>query len=83
MDPGEAARTILAQAPGQELHWTVIWDRALRAGLINPMEDPDARARLQRALTEDARTGLITKVSKGTYRGPDGGSDAEPGGHAG
>lgn len=68
MDAREAALRVLAEDPDAELHWTVIWDRALRAGLIDPRTDPDARAALMRALADAARAGTITKTSTGTYR---------------
>ena len=68
MGPGEAARHVL-EASGEALHWTVIWDRALREGLIDPMTQPDARDELVRWLADAARSGEIEKTSKGTYRG--------------
>ena len=68
MEPREAALRVLAEAPDEALHWTVVWDRALRAGYLNPMEQPDARDALVRALAEEARAGRIEKTSKGTYR---------------
>ena len=68
MDAREAALTVLRDAAPEELHWTVVWDRALQAGYLNPMEDPDARANLMRALADAAREGAIAKPSKGTYR---------------
>jgi hypothetical protein len=68
MDAREAALQVLAADPEADLHWTVIWDRALRAGLIDPRTDPDARAGLMRALADAAREGVIRKTSTGTYR---------------
>lgn len=67
MDPGEAARRVL-DASDEPLHWTVIWDRALRDGLIDPMTQPDARDELMRWLAQAARSGYIEKTSTGTYR---------------
>lgn len=72
MDPGEAALRVLTES-GEALHWTVVWDRALRGGLIDPMTQPDARDALVRWLAEAAREGRIEKISKGTYRAPSGG----------
>ena len=71
MEPGDAARQIL-EATDEPLHWTVIWDRALREGLINPMTQPDARDQLMRWLAAAAKAGEIEKTSKGTYRRSDG-----------
>jgi hypothetical protein len=67
MEPGDAAARVLAEA-GEPLHWTVVWDRALRAGYINPMTQPDARDALMRWLAQAARNGAIEKTSTGTYR---------------
>ncbi len=68
MEPGDAALRVL-DATDEALHWTVIWDRALREGLIDPMTQPDARDELMRWLAQAARSGLIEKTSTGTYRG--------------
>ena len=68
MEPGEAALNVLNDTD-EALHWTVIWDRALRAGYLNPMEQPLARDVLIRWLAEAAKTGEIEKTSTGTYRG--------------
>jgi len=67
MDPGEAALRVLTES-GETLHWTVVWDRALRAGYIDPMTHPDARDALVRWLSDAARSGSIEKTSTGTYR---------------
>lgn len=73
MDPRDAALRVLQDAAGEDLHWTVIWDRALRAAYIDPFTQRDARNGLVRALAEMARGGEIEKTSKGTYRiAPDG-----------
>ena len=68
MDPGDAAVRVLEAEPGTDLHWTVIWDRALREGLVDPRAQPGARDELVRALAREARGGRIEKTSKGTYR---------------
>jgi len=67
MEPGDAALRVLTDA-GEPLHWTVVWDRALRAGYINPMTQPDARDDLIRWLAAATRDGTIEKTSTGTYR---------------
>jgi hypothetical protein len=67
MEPGEAGRRVLGDTD-EALHWTVIWDRALRAGYLDPMTQPLAREVLIRWLAEAARSGEIEKTSTGTYR---------------
>lgn len=67
MDPGDAARRVLERSD-EPLHWTVIWDRALREGYIDPMTQPGARDELMRWLAQAARAGVIEKTSTGTYR---------------
>ena len=42
MTPEEAVLRVLAEAE-EPLHWTVIQDRALRAGYLDPFETPDVR----------------------------------------
>jgi len=68
MDAAEAALRVLGEDPETDLHWTVIWDRALKAGYVDPFTQPGARDEVVRALAEAARTGRIQKTSKGTYR---------------
>lgn len=77
MDAREAALRVLDEDAGAALHWTVIWDRALRAGYIDPLADPDARDHFLRALSESVKSGDIERTSTGTYRRT--GSLAEPG----
>jgi hypothetical protein len=67
MEPGEAAMRVLSETD-EALHWTVIWDRALRAGYLNPMTQPLARDVLVRWLAQAAKAGEIEKTSTGTYR---------------
>jgi HB1, ASXL, restriction endonuclease HTH domain len=68
MDPLEAALQVLRDDPASDLHWTVIWDRALKAGYIDPFTQPDARDAVVAALAAEAKAGRIEKASKGTYR---------------
>jgi hypothetical protein len=68
MDPREAALQVLGDDPGSDLHWTVIWDRALKAGYVDPFTQPDARDAVIAALAAEAKAGRIEKTSKGTYR---------------
>ena len=67
MEAAEAGLRVLVES-GEALHWTVVWDRALRAGYLDPMTQPGARDALVRWLAEAARSGEITKTSTGTYR---------------
>jgi len=67
MEPAEAALRVLGETD-EALHWTVIWDRALRAGYVDPMTQPLARDVLIRWLADAARSGEIEKTSTGTYR---------------
>jgi hypothetical protein len=66
MDPLEAAVAVLGQA-GEPLHWTVIQDRALRLGLIDPFVVTDVRARLLTALREGVQEGSLVREGKGVY----------------
>jgi hypothetical protein len=68
MDPREAALQVLQDDPGSDLHWTVIWDRGLKAGYVDPFTQPDARDAMIAALAAEAKAGRIEKTSKGTYR---------------
>jgi hypothetical protein len=68
MEPGEAALHVLRDDPGADLHWTVIWDRALKAGYIDPFTQRDARDALIASLAAESKAGRIEKTSKGTYR---------------
>ena len=62
----EGILEILASAGGP-LHWTVIQDRALRAGHLDPFTTPDVRAAVQAALRSLVAEGRVTKVAKGSY----------------
>jgi predicted nucleic acid-binding protein len=68
MNPSDAALQVLKDDPAADLHWTVIWDRALKAGYIDPFTQPEARDAFIAALAAHARSGALTKSSKGTYR---------------
>ncbi len=67
LKPADAARRVLEET-GEELHWTVVWDRALRAGYIDPIREPGARDEVVRWLSHAARAGEIERTSTGTYR---------------
>ena len=66
-DPTEAILAVLADTD-RELHWTVIQDRVLRAGSLDPFETPDVRGVVRRALQELVLDGRVTKTGKVTYR---------------
>ena len=67
MDALDAAVSVL-RAAGEPLHWTVIQDRALRQGLLDPFADPNVRGRLLAALRDGVRAGAIEKTGTGVYR---------------
>jgi HB1, ASXL, restriction endonuclease HTH domain len=69
MEPLEAAVGVLREA-GEPLHWTVIQDRALRQGLIDPFTVTDVRATLLRALRDGVRTGTLRRAGTGVYTLP-------------
>ena len=66
MEPLEAAVTVLRDA-AEPLHWTVIQDRALRGGLIDPFVVTDVRSVLLAALREGRRTGVLVRAGTGVY----------------
>lgn len=69
MDALEAAITVLRDEGGP-LHWTVIQDRALKAGYLDPFADPQVRKTLLSALAVGVGEGRIEKVDTGVYRLP-------------
>lgn len=66
MEALEAAVAVLRDA-AEPLHWTVIQDRALRLGLIDPFVVTDVRANLLAALRDGVRAGSLTREGKGVY----------------
>lgn len=68
MEPLEAAVAVLTEEGGP-LHWTVIQDRALRGGHLDPFTRPDVRKDLLAALAASARDpqGQVVKTDTGTY----------------
>ncbi len=66
MEVTAAIERVLAEdrAP---LHWTVIQDRALRDGYIDPFEVRDVRKQVLAALAAMSKEGRVRKVSTGTY----------------
>ncbi len=55
---------------GRPLHWTVIQDLALRRGYLDPFVQKDLRRRLQRALIDAARRGVVVRTETGVYEIP-------------
>jgi hypothetical protein len=66
VEPREAGLHVLGEAE-EPLHWTVVLDRALRGGLLDPFEVRDVRGTVQRALAGLGRDGLARKVSTGVW----------------
>jgi hypothetical protein len=66
MDALDAAIAVLEQA-GEPLHWTVIQDRALRAGHLDPFVTPNVRRELLSALHRGMALGVICSADKGVY----------------
>ncbi len=66
MEPRDAVRAVLDEA-AEPLHWTVIQDRALRAGLLDPFLITDVRKAVLTALAELVGMGEVRKSAKGVY----------------
>jgi len=66
MTPREAVLSVL-RAADEPLHWTVIQDRALRNGAIDPLVTRNVRGLVLGALRELVRDGLAVKRATGVY----------------
>jgi hypothetical protein len=66
MDFLEAALTVLRE-DGNPLHWTVIQDRALKQGYLDPFTQRDIRKQLLAALARAAKDGSLLKKGTGVY----------------
>jgi hypothetical protein len=64
--PRDAVLAILRDAD-EPLHWTVIQDRALRAGSLDPFEHRDVRGAVLGALRSLVAEGVVAKTGKGVY----------------
>jgi hypothetical protein len=64
--PRDAVVAILRDAD-EPLHWTVIQDRALRAGSLDPFEHRDVRGVVLGALRSLVAEGVVAKAGKGVY----------------
>lgn len=66
MDPRDAVRAVLEEA-GEPLHWTVVQDRALRAGYLDPFAIGDVRAAVLAALRQLVADGALRRAGTGVY----------------
>lgn len=66
MEPRDAVLAVLREA-GEPLHWTVVQDRALRAGHLDPFLVPDVRGGVLAALRDLASEGTLERRGKGVY----------------
>ena len=66
MTPADAVLAVLRGAD-EPLHWTVIQDRALRAGYLDPFETPDVRGAVLTAVRELVADGRAVKTTTGVY----------------
>lgn len=66
MTPDEAVRKVLGDSD-EPLHWTVIQDRTLRGGLIDPFETPDIKGAVLGALRAMVADGRAIKTARGVY----------------
>lgn len=67
MEPSDAVLLVLRAAP-QPLHWTVIQDRALREGYVDPFVTRDVRGEILSAIRTLVATGEVERVEQGVYR---------------
>lgn len=71
MDPvAEAVLGVLREAR-EPIHWTVVQDRALRSGAIDPFTTPDVRRAVLGALQRLRRDGLAVATATGVWRAAD------------
>ena len=66
MEVRDAVTAVLSEA-GEPLHWTVIQDRALRGGLLDPFALPDVRGAVLGALRALVDEGAVRKTSTGVF----------------
>lgn len=66
MTPADAVLTVLREAD-EPLHWTVIQDRALRAGYLDPFETTDVRGAVLTAVRELVGDGRAVKTATGVF----------------
>lgn len=78
MEPSDAVVLVLRTAP-RPLHWTVIQDRALREGYVDPFVTRDVRGEILSALRSLVATGEVERVEQGVYRLSAGGDQGRTG----
>lgn len=66
MDALDASIAVLREA-GEPLHWTVIQDRALRAGHLDPFSTPNVRREVLTALRRGVNDGVLRSAGTGVY----------------
>jgi hypothetical protein len=66
MTPAEAVLAVLGEAD-EPLHWTVIQDRALRGGYIDPFQTSDVRGAVLAAVRELVADGRAVRTATGVY----------------
>lgn len=66
MDAAEAVLAVLEEA-GEPLHWTVLQDRALRAGHLDPFVVADVRAAVLTAIRQLVADGTLQRAGTGVY----------------
>ncbi len=69
MEFREAALRVLREEGGP-LHWTVIQDRALKRGYLDPFMQSDIRTNLLAALRQAVREGSAVRSGTGVYALP-------------
>jgi hypothetical protein len=66
MEVADAVLVVLTDA-NEPLHWTVIQDRALRSGAVDPFETPGVRKAVLAALHALVADGRVVSTAKGVY----------------
>lgn len=66
MEVREAVLTVLREEAAP-LHWTVIQDRALRRGYLDPFTTKDVRRLVLAELAAAVRDGEVVKTGTGAY----------------
>ena len=68
-DSGDALTAAIAvlREAAAPLHWTVIQDRALRSGRLDPFTTPNVRRELLSALQQGVREGVVRRAGTGVY----------------
>jgi hypothetical protein len=62
-----AAAVEVVRDAGSPLHWTVILDRVLKAGAIDPFTTPNVRGAMRSALRRGVDDGMLRVAGRGVY----------------